>query len=508
MRRVVGASLLSAVVLGVLTLLDQRSASTPRVAASNPPLPSVPTRPLHARESLSPSPLLQSPLPPPPPWPAPPPAPPVPPSPPWNVQFAQRARGATDFAGRPTLGDRDRMLTGCRGRTKCGFMAPSGYDALAARAAALSAKCETVVLTAVFGRKDKLQQPVDVPPSLAGCYFAFVDEESATFLRATASPSVARNGALSDDRIGAWHLLTLTLSTSPYSSPRRASRVPKLLPFMFFPRTNYSLWVDGKLKLLVDPTSLIKRFLKQPRASLALPRNLRRDHIDEEVHWIRAALATEPSNQQPKSNPSGKQGKTGHTAKAAKLVAADAKAVDLQWAFYEAEQRNWSAGGSAGRNGGSGAASWTGATACAEGAMILANLQSALTRCVLCSWFNEWHRFGERDQLSLSYVLHAMRLTPPPEPPGLLDLEPSSERRPRGRAKHEKAHRGVYLWPRYDHWHHKRNRVAGERKRPKYVRYMGHGGCADGQNGLKPNPGCSPAAPAAPSQLELKVKQS
>ena len=266
---------------------------------------------------------------------------------------------------------------------------------------------------------------------------------------------VARNGALSDDRIGAWHLLTLTLSTSPYSSPRRASRVPKLLPFMFFPRTNYSLWVDGKLKLLVDPTSLIKRFLKQPRASLALPRNLRRDHIDEEVHWIRAALATEPSNQQPKSNPSGKQGKTGHTAKAAKLVAADAKAVDLQWAFYEAEQRNWSAGGSAGRNGGSGAASWTGATACAEGAMILANLQSALTRCVLCSWFNEWHRFGERDQLSLSYVLHAMRLTPPPEPPGLLDLEPSSERRPRGRAKHEKAHRGVYLWPRYDHWHHK-----------------------------------------------------
>ena len=378
------------------------------------------------------------------------------------------------------------MLSGCHGKSMCGFMSSSGYDALAKRAASLSSECSLVVVTAVFGRKDKLQQPAGVWPSVSGCFFAFVDDESASFLLQTAPPSVAREGALSDERIGAWRLLKLPLTQSPYVSPRRASRVPKLLTFRFFPSAEYSVWLDGKLKLLVDPHTLVRRFLSSPHAAIALPRNLRRDHIDEEMAWIRSTLAEEPE----------------------KLVASDARAVEAQWRYYEAEQRNASS-------------TWMARTACAEGAMIVTNLRSPLAKCVLCAWYNEWHRFGERDQLSLSYVLHSMGLSPPAEAPAstpavadettTTSTSTSSSTSTTTKKKKKKAsrggsaevHRGVYFWPRQDHWHYKRNRAAGEAKRPAFVKYVGHGGCqATGQRIA--NPGCADKRSRSASQTMKK----
>ena len=117
-------------------------------------------------------------------------------------------------------------------------------------------------------------------------------------------------------------------------------------------------------------------------------------NIDEEVEWIRAALGTQRHG-------------------VAKMSAATVGEVDAQWDFYTHEQEEtlqWQkqrpqplhgdvegdatddARYSRHRN-------WTQRTACAEGAMVLMDLQSELARCVMCGWFNEWHRFGERDQL-------------------------------------------------------------------------------------------------------------
>ena len=42
----------------------------------------------------------------------------------------------------------------------------------------------------------------------------------------------------------------------------------------------------------------------------------------------------------------------------------------------------------------------------------LLDLRSKATQCLLCNWFNEYMRFGERDQLSFAYVLHAQRPRP------------------------------------------------------------------------------------------------
>ena len=94
---------------------------------------------------------------------------------------------------------------------------------------------------------------------LRDCFFAFVDEGSAAFVVATAPKAVLRAGEVSNSRVGAWRLLTLPRSSPPYPQPRRASRVPKLLPFRFFPRANFSLWLDGKLKLLAPPKEVPDR---------------------------------------------------------------------------------------------------------------------------------------------------------------------------------------------------------------------------------------------------------
>ena len=454
---------------------------------TSPPLPSVHTR-------------IQ---PPPSPSPSPPPSPS--PYPITNhsirqardrIHFQLQERIADDntmdFAGAPNLKERNRLLQGCHGPSKCGFMAASGYDAIASEAAKLSKRCTLVVATAIFGRKDKLQQPDGTAAEERECFFAIVDSESATFFAETASPSLRRQAIadpslLSRRRVGVWRLLVLQLSRSPYpGEPRRASRVPKLLPFRLFPRAHHFLWIDGKLKLLVPPMELIHRYLIAPRAALALPRNLRRDHIDEEMKWIRGTLSAEPH----------------------KLLRADARKVEAQWRFYVDEQRNESLGrGAVGASTGDGdAEEWMRRTACAEGAMIVADLRSELAKCVLCAWFNEWHRFGERDQLAFSYVLHAMSRTPPllvendaegdqqaPRP----DSVPASRGRAAGKTRKRTplAHRGVFLWPRNEHWNYKPR--ADEAKPIRYVRYVGHGGCSDraqldrtGRR-TRPNKGCN-----------------
>lgn len=388
------------------------------------------------------------------------------------------AEETSDFAGAPSLEDRDRLLHGCRGPSKCGFMAASGYDSIAAEATKKSKRCTLVVATAIFGRKDKLQQPEGTASAASSeCFFAIVDDESATFFMETASPSLRRQATadplvLSRRRVGIWRLLVLQLSRSPYpGDPRRASRVPKLLPFRLFPHARYFMWIDGKLKLLVPPMDLVRRYLVAPRAALALPRNLRRDRIDEEMDWIRGTLSAEPQ----------------------KLQRAEARRVEAQWRFYVEEQRNKSAQPrlrkpSAGEGDDE---EWMRRTSCAEGAMILADLQSDTARCVLCAWFNEWHRFGERDQLALSYVLHAMDRTPLPP----IEHEVQGGEDGKARAKRSsRAHHGVFFWPRKEHWNYKPR--AGEAKPRKYVRYVGHGGCLDraqlDRTGRRssPNKGC------------------
>lgn len=38
-------------------------------------------------------------------------------------------------------------------------------------------------------------------------------------------------------------------------------QIPKLLVHRMFPNARYSLWIDGKLELVVDPYQLLERYI-------------------------------------------------------------------------------------------------------------------------------------------------------------------------------------------------------------------------------------------------------
>ena len=124
-------------------------------------------------------------------------------------------------------------------------------------------------------------------------------------------------------------------------------------------------------KWRTPPSALQRLFLPSGGGAVfAAYRNLRRDRIDEERDWIWKHKCDDDV----------------------------ANCPDLlqQWAQYEAEQTS---------------PSWYEETVAIEGSLLLQDLRAPLHSALFCGWFNEYARFGERDQMAISYVMHRMGLT-------------------------------------------------------------------------------------------------
>lgn len=272
------------------------------------------------------------------------------------LRFKPAAADGTDqpaslFAGQQTDEERSAALHGCAGggELSCAFLAPNSFEAAVA-VAPPHEHCKVVVLTAILGGSDTLRQPRAELGDSKGCLFAFVDG------------ALAKKSA----QDGAWTLLPL-LGELPFgANARRNSRVPKLLPHRLFPKAEYALWIDGKLQLNMPPLTAVRRFLTEPAADFAALRNLRRDAIDQEHSWIIDMLCKG-------------QGKEACAA------------VQAQWQLYLGEANGLAPG-------------WQRRAPVIEGAFFVADLRAAATQCLLCSWFNEYVRYSERDQLSFAYV--------------------------------------------------------------------------------------------------------
>jgi alkaline ceramidase TOD1/glycosyltransferase MUCI70-like protein len=145
-----------------------------------------------------------------------------------------------------------------------------------------------------------------------------------------------------------------------FQDPRRNSRIPKLLAHQYLPGYDYSLWVDGSIRLLASVHDLIEGYLRG--ADIAFFRHPLRDCIYEE-----AAVCSEQRLDDPS------------------LIAA-------QVAKYARE-------GYPPHNG------------LNEGGVILRR-HTAEIEAFNNAWWSELCRFSRRDQLSLNYVLHKLRLRP------------------------------------------------------------------------------------------------
>ncbi|WCJ27042.1 hypothetical protein M5689_008817 [Euphorbia peplus] len=276
--------------------------------------------------------------------------------------------GGSEFGGYPTLKQRsDSYDIRESMNLHCGFVRGkrpgqnTGFDMDEIDLDAMEQCRGVVVASAIFGAFDVIQQPSNISEysKQSVCFFMFVDEETEEYLK--------KNSGLDGNRkVGIWRVVVV--HNLPYKDGRRNGKVPKLLSHRMFPNARYSIWIDGKLELVVDPYQILERHLWRKNASLAISRHYRRFDVFVEAEANKAA------------------GKYNNDS------------IDFQIDFYRREGLTPYS-----------AAKLPITSDVPEGCVIIRE-HVPIANLFTCLWFNEVDRFTSRDQISFSTVrdkLHA-----------------------------------------------------------------------------------------------------
>lgn len=270
--------------------------------------------------------------------------------------------GGSEFGGYPSLKQRNDSFDIKESMTvHCGFVTGSkpghhtGFDIDEADLKELEQPHEVIVASAIFGNYDIIQQPRNVSEAARKNvpFYMFIDEETEAYMR---------NSSVLDSskRVGLWRIILV--HNIPYTDARRNGKIPKLLLHRIFPNVRFSIWIDGKLQLLVDPYQVLERFLWRQNASLAISRHYRRFDVFEEAEANKAA---------------GKY---------------DNVSIDYQIEFYKNE----------------GLTPYSEAklpiTSDVPEGCVIVKEHIPITNLFTCLWFNEVDRFTSRDQLSFAIV--------------------------------------------------------------------------------------------------------
>ncbi|KAK8944723.1 hypothetical protein KSP39_PZI007637 [Platanthera zijinensis] len=283
--------------------------------------------------------------------------------------ISNESTGGFVFGGYPSLNQRNEYFDIKESMTvHCGFVGGkkpgqgTGFDIDYDDLVEMD-KCHGVVVaSAIFGKYDVMQQPRNISEisKRTVCFYMFLDEETEAYIK---------NSSGLDDtkRVGLWRIVVVR--NLPYADARRNGKVPKLLLHRLFPNARFSLWVDGKLELVVDPYQILERFLWRKNVSFAISRHYRRFDVFEEAEANKAA---------------GKY---------------DNASIDSQIGFYKSE----------------GLTHYSDkklpiTSDVPEGCVIIRE-HIPITNLFTCLWFNEVDRFTSRDQLSFSTVRDRIMLS-------------------------------------------------------------------------------------------------
>ncbi|CAI9114732.1 OLC1v1015521C1 [Oldenlandia corymbosa var. corymbosa] len=293
------------------------------------------------------------------------------------------------FAGHQSLEEREESFIAHDQKINCGFVKgppeyPStGFD-LAEDDAKFMSSCHIAVLSCIFGNSDRLRTPAAKTVSRLSrknvCFVMFVDEIT---LRTLTS-----EGQMMDRMgfIGLWKVVLV--KNLPYTDMRRVGKVPKFLSHRLFPSARYSIWLDSKLRLQLDPFLILEYFLWRKGHEYAIS-----NHYDRHCLWEEVA-------QNKKLN------KYNHTV------------IDQQFEFYQHDGiKRFNASDP----------NKLLPSNVPEGSFIV-RAHTPMSNLFSCLWFNEVDRFTPRDQLSFAYTYYKLRKTNP-EKPFYLNMFKDCERR-------------------------------------------------------------------------------
>ncbi|KNA08402.1 hypothetical protein SOVF_162920 [Spinacia oleracea] len=270
--------------------------------------------------------------------------------------------GGSDFGGYPSLKQRTDSFDIKESMTvHCGFVNGSrpgrggGFDIDEDDLLELDKYHDVIVASAIFGNYDVIQEPVNISNIAKKHvpFYMFIDEETENYMK---NKSVLNSSKM----VGLWRIIVVR--NVPYADARRNGKIPKLLLHRIFPNVRYSIWIDGKLKLVRDPYQVLERFLWRENATFAISRHYSRFDVFVEAEANKAG---------------GKY---------------DNASIDEQIDFYRNE----------------GLTPYSEAklpiTSDVPEGCVIVREHIPITNLFTCLWFNEIERFTSRDQLSFSTV--------------------------------------------------------------------------------------------------------
>ncbi|CAH9141689.1 unnamed protein product [Cuscuta epithymum] len=275
--------------------------------------------------------------------------------------------GGSEFGGYPSLSQRDDSYDIRESMSvHCGFVKGTrpghgtGFNIDDSDLDEMETCQGVVVASAIFGAFDVIHQPANISEYAKSnvCFYMFVDEETKTFLRNSRDLD-------SSGKIGLWRIVVV--HNLPYSDSRRNGKVPKLLLHRLFPNARYSMWIDGKLELVVDPYQILERFLWRKNASFAISKHYRRFDVFVEAEANKAAAKFDNSS------------------------------IDFQIEFYKKEGLTPFS-----------SSKFPITSDVPEGCVIVRE-HVPISNLFTCLWFNEVDRFTPRDQISFSTVRDKIR---------------------------------------------------------------------------------------------------
>ncbi|KAI4317475.1 hypothetical protein L6164_025342 [Bauhinia variegata] len=223
-------------------------------------------------------------------------------------------------------------------------------------------KCKFVVASGIFDGYDIPHQPTNI--SLRSkklfCFLMVVDEISLKFMKENTTVKEDNNGG---KWVGIWRLVLL--KHPPYDEPRRNGKVPKILTHRLFPQAQYSIWIDGKMELIVDPLLILERYLWHGKHTFAIAQHKHHRSIYEEAD----------------------------ANKRRKRYARPLIDLHMKIYYYEG-MKPWSVTKKT-------------VSDVPEGAIIIRE-HTAINNLFSCLWFNEVNLFTPRDQLSFGYVVYRL----------------------------------------------------------------------------------------------------
>lgn len=143
-------------------------------------------------------------------------------------------------------------------------------------------KCDgLVVVSAIFNDHDKIRQPSNLGSTTLDhvSFFMFIDDAT---LKSLQSHNLI---STKETKIGVWRIVKVSRE-SLYSNPAMNGVIPKHLVHRLFPNAKYSIWVDAKLQLMIDPLLLLDSLLVKRDVDMALSKH------PYFVHTMEEAMAT------------------------------------------------------------------------------------------------------------------------------------------------------------------------------------------------------------------------